>query len=105
MFEQQGMHSDPVKLHVGFGKDESFWSNAFPTHLLQKHGSEIKRFLKVIKFIHYLRPFFALMSIKTAMSLFWFSNDFVGFIVLPMIALFLGEQSRKLALFDRRAAC
>lgn len=90
MFEKEGYHSDGVTLHVAFGRDETFWTNAFPTPLLQKHGKEIKRFLKVIKLIHYLRPFFALMSIQTTLKLFLFSNDFINFIVLPMIALFLG---------------
>lgn len=90
MFEKEGYHSEDVTLQVAFGRDETFWSNAFPTPLLEKHGKEIKRFLKVIKLIHYMRPLFALMSIKTAMKLFWFSNDFVNFLILPMIALFLG---------------
>lgn len=91
MFERQGCHSDHVTLHVAFGKDDTFWTNAFPTPLLNQHGKEIKRFIKVIKFISYLRPFFALMSVRTAMKLFLFSNDFTNLLILPMIALFLGQ--------------
>jgi hypothetical protein len=90
MFARQGHHSDPVKLQVSFGKGETFWQNVFPTELLAKHASEIKRFTYMLKFVRWFEVFFALLPIKYLMKLFFFSDDFTNLIVLPMTALFLG---------------
>lgn len=46
-----GAHS--VELEVSFGKGEHFWTNAFPTQLLEKHAKEIKRFKWAIKFMRW----------------------------------------------------
>jgi hypothetical protein len=44
MFSRNGFWADPVKLQVSFGKDDQFWTNVFPTKMLKKHASEVKRF-------------------------------------------------------------
>jgi NAD(P)-binding Rossmann-like domain len=90
MFARQGYHADPVKLQVSFGKDESFWTNVFPTELLAKHQKEIKRFAIVLKIARWFEVFFALMPLKLMLKLFLFSDDFINLIALPMTALFLG---------------
>ncbi|KAF7506708.1 hypothetical protein GJ744_011537 [Endocarpon pusillum] len=90
MFARQGYHADPVKLQVSFGKDEMFWNNVFPTELLAKHQKEIKRFATVLKIARWFEIFFALMPLKLMLKLFFFSDEFINFIALPMTALFLG---------------
>jgi predicted NAD/FAD-binding protein len=90
MFARQGYHADPVKLQVSFGKDELFWTNVFPTELLARHQSEIRRLVFVLKFIRWFELFFALIPLKILFKLFFFSEEFSNTVALPMTALFLG---------------
>ncbi|PSN69850.1 FAD/NAD(P)-binding domain-containing protein [Corynespora cassiicola Philippines] len=90
MFSRQGYHADPVKLQVSFGKDEVFWSNVFPTQLLERHQKEIRRFKKMLTIVRWFELFFALIPIKILLKMFFFSDEFTNTIVLPMVALFLG---------------
>ena len=90
MFARQGYHSDPVKLQVSFGKDETFWTNVFPTEILAKHQSEIRRMALLLKFMRWFEVFFALIPLRLLFKLFFFSEDFINTIALPMTALFLG---------------
>ncbi|KAF2089795.1 flavin-containing amine oxidasedehydrogenase-like protein [Saccharata proteae CBS 121410] len=90
MFARQGHHADPVKLQVSFGKDETFWTNVFPTKLLERHQKEIKRFVRMLSLIRWFEVFFAMLPIKYLMKLFRFSSEFANTVALPMIALFLG---------------
>lgn len=75
---------------VSFGKDETFWNNVFPTKLLAKHASEVKRFHTMLKIVRWFEVFFALIPIKLVMKLFLFSEEFTNTVALPMLALFLG---------------
>lgn len=77
-------------LQVSFGKDDTFWTNVYPTKLLEKHQSEIKRFCTMLKIVRGLEVLFALLPIKHLMKLFCFSADFTNLVALPMTALFLG---------------
>lgn len=90
MFQRQGFHADPVKLHVSFGKDETFWSNVFPTTVMQKHASEVARLVTLLKIMRWFEVFFALMPLRYVFKLFLFSEDFINIVALPMTALFLG---------------
>ncbi|KAL9118412.1 MAG: hypothetical protein Q9187_005046, partial [Circinaria calcarea] len=90
MFARQGHHADPVKLQVSFGKDDTFWTNVFPTQLLARHAKEIKRFHTMLKIIRWFEVIFAIIPIKVMMKLFFFSEEFSNTVALPMIALFLG---------------
>lgn len=90
MFARNGFWADPVKLQVSFGKGEQFWSNVYPTRLLEKHAGEVKRFFTMLKIVRALEFFFALMPIKYLVKLFWFSAEFANIVALPMVALFLG---------------
>lgn len=90
MFARQGYHADPVKLQVSFGKDELFWTNVFPTELLARHQSEIRRLVFVLKFMRWFEIFFALIPLKILFKMFFFSEEFSNTIALPMTALFLG---------------
>ena len=90
MFSRNGFWADPVKLQVSFGKDDQFWTNVFPTKMLQKHASEVKKFFYMLKIIRTFEIFFALLPIKYLVKLFWFSTEFANVVALPMVALFLG---------------
>ncbi|KAI1766924.1 FAD/NAD(P)-binding domain-containing protein [Hypoxylon sp. FL1150] len=90
MFHRQGYHADPVNLQVSFGKDETFWSNVFPTKLLARHQKEVRRLPTVLKLIRWFEILFALLPLKFVFKLFRFSEEFTNTIALPMAALFLG---------------
>lgn len=90
MFARQGYHADPVKLQVSFGKDDQFWTNVFPTKLLDKHKSEVKRLVFMLKFARWFEIFTALIPLKIMFKLFFFSEEFANTVALPMTALFLG---------------
>ncbi|KAK3066376.1 hypothetical protein LTS18_001775, partial [Coniosporium uncinatum] len=90
MFARQGYHADPVNLQVAFGKDETFWTNVFPTKLLADRQKETHRFVTMIKWVRRLEVFFALLPIKYLFKLFGLSDFFANTVALPMIALFLG---------------
>ncbi|KAI1662239.1 FAD/NAD(P)-binding domain-containing protein [Daldinia decipiens] len=90
MFHRQGFHADPVNLQVSFGKNETFWTNVFPTRLLAHHEKEVRWLPIVLKLIRWLEVFFALLPLKLVLKLFRFSKEFTNIIALPMTALFLG---------------
>lgn len=90
MFARQGYHADPVSLQVSFGKDDTFWTNAFPTQVLEQHQKEIRKLVFVFKFMRWFEIFLALVPLKLLLKLFMFSEDFINIIALPMTALFLG---------------
>ena len=90
MFARNGYRADPVKLQVSFGKGEHFWSNVYPTKLLKKHESEVKRFYWMLKIVRTFEIFFALLPIKYLVRIFRFSEEFANVVALPMVALFLG---------------
>ncbi|GAA5966780.1 hypothetical protein JCM8115_002814 [Rhodotorula mucilaginosa] len=90
MFKERNTEAKPVELQVSFGKDDHFWTNVFPTQLLEKHAKEIKRFKWAIKIMRWFELFFALIPIKVTLKMFLFSDDFMNFMIYPALALFLG---------------
>ncbi|KAK4164289.1 hypothetical protein QBC43DRAFT_353177 [Cladorrhinum sp. PSN259] len=90
MFARQGYVANPVKLQVSFGKGAQFWTNVYPTKLLERHQSEIRRFVRMLSIVRWFEVIFALLPIKLLMKLFWFSYEFANTVALPMVALFLG---------------
>lgn len=62
----------------------------FPTELLERHCSEVKRFNLMLKIVRWFEIFFALVPIKYVMKIFMFSEEFTNTVALPMLALFLG---------------
>lgn len=90
MFARQGHAANPVNLQVSFGKGDQFWTNVYPTKLLARHQSEVKRFYWMLKITRWFELFFMLLPIKYLMRLFWFSYEFANTVALPMVALFLG---------------
>ncbi|KAK4186977.1 hypothetical protein QBC35DRAFT_411438 [Podospora australis] len=90
MFARQNHVANPVNLQVSFGKGDQFWTNVYPTKLLERHQGEIKRFYWMLKIIRWFEIFFMLLPIKVLMKLFFFSYEFANTVALPMVALFLG---------------
>ncbi|KAI1116570.1 FAD dependent oxidoreductase [Nemania sp. NC0429] len=90
MFARQGYRADPVELQVSFGKDDTFWTNVFPTELLARHRGEVARLTTFLRLVRWFEVFFALLPLRLACKLFLFSDEFIDTVVLPMTALFLG---------------
>ncbi|EIN12852.1 FAD/NAD(P)-binding domain-containing protein [Punctularia strigosozonata HHB-11173 SS5] len=90
MFNRQGYDVSPVELQVSFGKGEEFWTNVFPTKLVERHAKEIKRFKWAVKVMRWFELFFAILPIKVTLKLFMFSDEFINYMILPSMALFLG---------------
>ena len=90
MFARQGFHSDPVNLQVSFGKDQDFSTNIFPTQILEKHQSEVRRLVFMFKFMRWFEVFFALLPLRLVCKMFFLSEEFINVVALPMTALFLG---------------
>ncbi|MCJ1286555.1 hypothetical protein MMC26_005901 [Xylographa opegraphella] len=90
-FRRYGHEPHEVKLQVAFGKGaDGFWTNVFPSHLVEQHSADIKKFGKVLKIIKYTMPVLGIVPIKTMLRMFFFSKDFGDKMVFPLIALFLG---------------
>ncbi|ESK93396.1 flavin-containing amine oxidasedehydrogenase [Moniliophthora roreri MCA 2997] len=90
MFGKLDHHPQPVDLQVSFGKGNTFWTNVFPTKLVERHANEIKRFAWVIKVMRWFEIFFAIIPIKISLKMFLFSDEFINCMIYPSLALFLG---------------
>ena len=90
-FRQLGYEPCPVKLQVSFGKGrESFWSNVFPSPLVEQLSGDIRRFGKISRYMKYLMPILGILPIKITRCLFGLSDAFTNKMLLPLVALFLG---------------
>ena len=85
-----GFKSTEVGMQISFGKgEEKFWTNVFPSELVAKHTSNIKKFGRILKIIKIFEPFFAVMSVQAMLKLFRFPQDFGDRLIYPLIALFM----------------
>ncbi|KAL6864350.1 hypothetical protein J3F83DRAFT_743471 [Trichoderma novae-zelandiae] len=90
-FNQYGSPAQPLQLQVSFGKGESgFWTNCFPSKLVARHSSDIRRFGLFLKVVKWTMPVLGILPISLMLRLFFFSKDFGDKMVYPLIALFLG---------------
>lgn len=90
-FRRYGYEPQPVKLQVSFGKGtDSFWTNVFPSPLVDRYSGEIRKLGRALKWIKRLMPILGVMPVKVILRLFRFSRDFSNKMVLPLMALFLG---------------
>lgn len=90
-FRRYGHEPQEVKLQVSFGKGEDgFWTNVFPSQLIDQYSADIKKFGKVLKLIKWTMPVLGLVPVKVMLRMFFFSKDFGDKMVFPLIALFLG---------------
>ncbi|KAI9826814.1 MAG: hypothetical protein M1832_005752 [Thelocarpon impressellum] len=90
-FRKYGHEPHDVKLQVSFGKGkDGFWTNCFPSTLVEQYSADIKKFGRVLKIIKWTMPVLGLVPIKLMLRMFFFSKDFGDKMVFPLIALFLG---------------
>lgn len=90
-FNEQGFPPKEVQLQVSFGKGhDEFWTNVFPSTLVQRYASDIKRFGLFLRVIKWTLPILGLVPISIMLRLFFFSRGFGDKMVYPLIALFLG---------------
>ncbi|KAG8848998.1 hypothetical protein FRB91_010324 [Serendipita sp. 411] len=92
LFDLLGFKASEVELQVSFGRDkeEDFWSNVFPSNVIDKYSDDIKRFGWVLKVIKRMEPLFGLIPVDVMLSMFRFSPGFGDVIVYPLVALFMG---------------
>ncbi|KAF9463968.1 hypothetical protein BDZ94DRAFT_582884 [Collybia nuda] len=92
IFERLGFSASDVGMQVSFGKDAEteFWSNVFPSQVIDKFSADIKKFGKVLKIIKMFEPVFAIISVNAMLKIFRFSKEFGETIVFPLVALFFG---------------
>ncbi|KAI9884128.1 MAG: hypothetical protein M1823_004100 [Watsoniomyces obsoletus] len=90
-FHLYNYQEQDIKLQVSFGKGkDQFWTNVFPTQLVDQHQADIKKFGRVLKLIKYTMPVLGIVPIRVMLKMFFFNKDFGDKMVLPLIALFLG---------------
>ena len=90
-FRRYGHDAQEVRLQVSFGKGkDDFWTNCFPSHLVDRFSGDIKKFGRVLNLIKYTMPVLGLVPIRIMLRLFFFNKEFGDKMVYPLIALFLG---------------
>jgi hypothetical protein len=90
-FHKYGHEEQGINLQVSFGKgDDCFWTNCFPSHLVERFSGDIKKFGRVLKIIKYTMPVLGIVPLKVMLKIFFFDKEFGEKMVLPLIALFLG---------------
>ncbi|KAL4871510.1 hypothetical protein BDV12DRAFT_194274 [Aspergillus spectabilis] len=90
-FRDQGFAAQEVKLQVSFGKGvDNFFSNVFPSPVVERFKSEIRKLGWVLKMIKYGLPVLGVLPLKVVLKLFRFSAEFGNTMLLPLLALFLG---------------
>ncbi|UZJ56751.1 hypothetical protein CBS101457_006071 [Exobasidium rhododendri] len=86
-----GFKSSDVGLQISFGKGkETFWSNVFPSELVDEFKDDIKKFGKTLHTIKSFEPIFALIPVDKMLKMFRFSPSFGERMVYPLVALFFG---------------
>lgn len=90
-FHKYNHDPEEVQLQVSFGKGkDGFWTNVFPSQLVDNYSKDIKKFGVFLKLIKYTMPVLGLIPIRIMLRLMFFSKDFGDKMVYPLIALFLG---------------
>ncbi|KAK2070144.1 hypothetical protein P8C59_004668 [Phyllachora maydis] len=80
-----------IKLQVSFGQGkDGFWTNCFPSPLVEKYSADIKKFGFFLKLVKWTMPVLGLVPISIMLRVMFFTKDFGDKMVYPLIALFLG---------------
>ncbi|KAM6490729.1 hypothetical protein JOM56_014072 [Amanita muscaria] len=98
IFDLLGFKASDVDMQVSFGKDgeKEFWTNVFPSRVIDKFSKDIKKFGTALKVIKTLEPLFAMVPVSGMLKMFRFSkagffhSNFGDTIVYPLVALFFG---------------
>ncbi|KAL4950718.1 hypothetical protein BDW69DRAFT_52649 [Aspergillus filifer] len=90
-FRDYGYEPHEVKLQCAFGKgQDAFFSNVFPSPLIDRFKGEIRKLGTVLRCIKYGLPVLGILPVKVILKLFRFSTEFGNRMLLPLLALFLG---------------
>ena len=90
-FKRYGHEPEGVRLQVAFGQGkDSFWTNCFPSNLVDQFSGDIKKFGRVLKIIKWTMPILGIVPIRIMLRMFFFNKEFGEKMVFPLIALFLG---------------
>ena len=90
-FKRYGHEPEGVRLQVAFGQGkDSFWTNCFPSHLVDRFSGDIRKFGRVLKIIKWTMPILGIVPIRIMLRMFFFNKEFGDKMVFPLIALFLG---------------
>ncbi|PGH04723.1 hypothetical protein AJ79_07002 [Helicocarpus griseus UAMH5409] len=90
-----GYEPKEMKLQFSFGKGkENFWTNVFPTALVEEHAEEIRRFGKALSLIRKGGMAVWILPVKTFLRLCRFSKDFRYKMVIPLASIMLGTGNR-----------
>ncbi|KAJ8606851.1 hypothetical protein MRB53_040661 [Persea americana] len=78
MFEETlGFKASDVGMQISFGKGkDTFWSNVFPSELVEEFKGDIKKFGKILHVIKSFEPFFAVIPVDKMLKMFRFSPSF-----------------------------
>ncbi|GAB00056.1 uncharacterized protein L969DRAFT_90947 [Mixia osmundae IAM 14324] len=91
MFNTLGFTTSEVGMQIAFGKDkDTFWTNVFPSDVVDRYAGDIKKFGTALKVIKMFEPVFALISVQAMLKMFRFSEGFGNVMLLPLVALFFG---------------
>ena len=86
-----GFRAQKVGMQISFGKGrDTFWSNVFPSELVDRFSEDIKRFGKTLRTIKRFEVFFAVIPVHRMLSMFKYSPEFGERMVYPLVALFFG---------------
>ncbi|KKZ68103.1 hypothetical protein EMCG_06213 [[Emmonsia] crescens] len=86
-----GFEPKEMKLQFSFGKGkEDFWTNVFPTALVEKHADEIRRFGRALDIIGKGGIALWILPVKLFLGFFRFSKEFRYKMVIPLASIVLG---------------
>ncbi|EFW22619.1 hypothetical protein D8B26_000731 [Coccidioides posadasii str. Silveira] len=90
-FREYGYEPKEVRIQLSFGKGkDGFWTNMFPTPLLQRHQHEIEKFGRALRAVrHFPFPLW-IVPLKRFLWLFGLSREFGYRIVYPITSLLMG---------------
>ncbi|KAI1919021.1 hypothetical protein LOZ65_004634 [Ophidiomyces ophidiicola] len=90
-FREYGYEPREVRVQFSFGKGtDGFWTNMFPTPMIQRHRDEIKKFGKTLKLIRHFPIPLWIVPLKKVLKMFGFSTEFAHGILYPTTSLLLG---------------
>ena len=90
-FKRYGHEPEGVRLQVAFGQGkDSFWTNCFPSHLVDQFSGDIKKFGKVLKIIKWTMPILGIVPLRFMIRMFFLNKEVGETMGFPLIALFLG---------------
>ncbi|EKM78905.1 hypothetical protein AGABI1DRAFT_129177 [Agaricus bisporus var. burnettii JB137-S8] len=88
LFDRLGFKASDVGMQVSFGRDPEtdFWTNVFPSPVIDEFNADIKKFGWVLKVIKALELVFAMISVSAMLRIFRFSKA----CHICQVALFFG---------------